>query len=170
MLHRSFPFHILLAATLAFLGTAADAGAQEADRGFSLGLFGAYFTSESGGDTADEEAWGLRGSYRFTNVWAVEAALSTLRDDGTGVYFGDLSAKAYFFHADRFEAYLLGGAGLLRIDDLDEEETTLHLGLGTELKLSGNAYLRPEVRARWLEEDVDAVTFMEYSLGIGWRF
>lgn len=170
MRHRSFPVHTLLAATLAFLFAATGAEAQEADRGFSLDLFGSYFIAESGGDTADEESWGLRGSYRFTNVWALEAALATLRDDGTDVYFGDLSAKAYLLQSSRFEGYLLGGVGLLRIDDLDDEETTLHLGLGAEVKLSDRAYLRPEVRARWLEEDVDAVTFMEYSLGIGWRF
>jgi Outer membrane protein beta-barrel domain len=169
MLHRYVLFCGLLAAVFGLL-LPAESHAQEADRGFSLDLFGAYLTAESGGDTAEEESWGLRGSYRFTNVWALEGALSTLRDDGTDVYFGDLSAKAYLLRSGRFEGYLLGGAGLLRIDDLDDEETTLHLGLGAEIKLSDRAYLRPEVRARWLEEDVDAVTFMEYSLGIGWQF
>ncbi|MFP5285261.1 MAG: outer membrane beta-barrel protein [Thermoanaerobaculia bacterium] len=170
MLHRSLPVPAFLPAILALFLSAADAGAQEADRGFSLDLFGAYITAESGGETADEESWGLRGSYRFTNTWALEAALSTVRDEGTNVYFGDLSAKAYFFHSGRVEAYLLGGAGLLAIDDLESGEGTLHLGLGAEIKLSDRAYLRPEVRGHWLAEDVGAVTFMEYSLGIGWRF
>lgn len=159
----------VLAATLG-LFLPAEAHAQEADRGFSLDLFGSYFVAYSDGDSVDDEAWGLRGSYRFTNVWALEAALSTLTDDGVDVYFGDLSAKAYLLHSDRFEGYLLGGVGLLRIDQFDEDETTLHLGLGAEIKLGDRAYLRPEVRGRWLEEDVDAVTFVDYSLGIGWRF
>lgn len=100
----------------------------------------------------------------------MEAAVSNLREEGTDAYFGDLSAKAYLLHTDRFEGYLLGGVGLLRIDEFDEDETTLHLGLGAEIELGNRAYLRPEVRARWLEEDVDAVTFMDYSVGIGWRF
>jgi hypothetical protein len=170
MLHRSLSIQALLAAILALFLSAAGVNAQEADRGFSLDLFGTYITLESGGETADEEAWGLRGSYRFTSVWALEAALSAIRTEGTNVYFGDLSAKAYFLHSGRVEAYLLGGAGLLAIDDLESGQGTLHLGLGAEIKMSDRAYLRPEVRGRWLAEDVDAVTFMEYSLGIGWRF
>jgi hypothetical protein len=170
MSRRFAASRMTLAAALAFALTSVEASAQEADRGFSLDLFGSYITAESDGDTADEETWGLRGSYRFTNVWALEAAVSNLREEGTDAYFGDLSAKAYLLHTDRFEGYLLGGVGLLRIDELDEDETTLHLGLGAEIKLGRRAYLRPEVRARWLEEDVDAVTFMDYSVGIGWRF
>jgi hypothetical protein len=168
MSRRLVGFQITLAAALIlFLGSSA-AHAQEENRGFSFDLFGSYVTAEADGDTADEESWGLRGSYRFTNVWALEAALSTVREEGEDAYFGDVSAKAYLFDTNRFEGYLLGGVGLLKVED--EEETTLHLGLGAEIALGERAYLRPEVRGRWFEEDVDAVTFMEYSLGIGWRF
>lgn len=167
MSRRLVGFQITLAAALIlFLGSSA-AHAQEEYRGFSLDLFGSYFSAEADGDTANEESWGLRGSYRFTNVWALEAALSTVREDGVDAYFGDVSVKAYLVDTSRFEGYLLGGVGSLKVEDA--EETTLHLGLGAEIQLGERAYLRPEVRGRWFEEDVDAVTFMEYSLGIGWR-
>jgi hypothetical protein len=168
MLRRLSVAPIALAAVLIlFLGSSA-AQAQEEHRGFSLDLFGSYFTAEADGDTANEESWGLRGSYRFTNVWALEAALSTVREDDVNAYFGDVSLKAYLVDTSRFEGYLLGGAGSLKVED--EEETTLHLGLGAEIFLGERAYLRPEVRGHWFKEDVDAVTFLDYSLGVGLRF
>ena len=168
MSRRPAVYSITLAAALIlFLGSSA-AHAQEESRGFSLDLFGSYFTAEADGDTANEESWGLRGSYRFTNVWALEAALSTVRDDGVDAYFGDVSAKAYLVDSSRLEGYLLGGVGSLKVED--EEETTLHLGLGAEIRLGERAYLRPEVRGHWLAEHTDVVTFMDYSLGIGLRF
>lgn len=169
MSRRLAVFPITLAAVLMIVLGSSAAHAQDENRGFSLDLFGSYVTAESDGDTASEESWGLRGSYRFTNVWALEAALSTIREEGTDSYWGDVSLKAYVFRADRFQGYLLGGAGLLKVEDFDEE-TTLHLGLGAEIALGERAYLRPEVRGRWFEEDVDAVTFMDYSLGVGLRF
>lgn len=168
MSRRFAGFQITLAAVLMIVLGSSAAHAQDESRGFSLDLFGSYLTAEADGDTADEESWGLRGSYRFTNVWALEAALATVREEGEDAYFGDVSVKAYLFRSNRFDGYLLGGAGLLKVND--HEETTLHAGLGAEIALGERTYLRPEVRARWLEEDVDAVTFMEYSLGIGWRF
>ncbi len=168
MSRRFAGFPITLAAVLMIVLGSSAAHAQDEDRGFSLDLFGSYFTAEADGDTADEEAWGLRGSYRFTDIWALEAAVSNLREEGDNAYFGDVSVKAYLFNSNRFDAYLLGGAGLFKVNDV--EETTLHAALGAEIALGERAYLRPEVRGRWLEEDVDAVTFMEYSLGIGWRF
>lgn len=168
MSRRLADFRITLAAVLMIVLGSSAAHAQEENRGFSLDLFGSYFTAEADGDTANEESWGLRGSHRFTNVWALEAALSTIREEGVDAYFGDASLKAYLFHSNRVEGYLLGGAGILRVED--EDETTLHLGLGAEIALGERAYLRPEVRGRWFEEDVDAVTFMDYSLGFGLRF
>lgn len=168
MSRRLVGFQITRAAVLMVVLGASAARAQDESRGFSLDLFGAYVTAEANGDTADEESWGLRGSYRFTSVWALEAALSTLRQEGENLYFGDVSVKAYLFQANRFAGYLLGGAGLLKVNNV--EETTLHAGLGAEIALGERSYLRPEIRGRWLEEDVDIVTFMDYSLGVGVRF
>lgn len=165
---RRLLLRITLAATLCFSFLSPSAHAQTAGRGFSLGLSGVYLTAHSGGDTASEEGLGLRGAYRFTDVWAMEGALSRFTGDGEEGWFGDVSAKAYFLRSNRFELYGLAGAGLLRV--LGGEEETLHLGLGAEIPLGDRAYLRPDVRGRWLTQDIGAVTFVDYSLGVGWRF
>lgn len=103
-------------------------------------------------------------------VFAVEGSLSRLNEEDVDVWFGDLSLKAYFVHADRFEMYALAGPGLFRVES-EDEETTVHFGFGGDISLSERAYLRPEVRGRWLEDELrfdDGI--VDYSLGIGWRF
>ena len=157
-----------LAAALCFSFLSPSARAQTPERGFSLDLFGSYLTAHADGDSSSEESLGLRGSYRFTSIWAVEGALSRLDDDGEDAWIGDLSAKAYFLNSNRLDLYALAGAGLFRV--VGEEETTLHLGLGAEIPLGDRAYLRPEARGRLLLDNLDAVTFVDYSLGVGWRF
>jgi len=149
------------------LAAASPAAAQEEHRGFSLDLFGSYFTVTADGDSANDEGYGLRGSYRFTNVWAVEGALARLADDDE-VWIGDLSAKAYLVDTSRFELYALAGPGQFKVPG--DEETTFHVGIGAEIALGDRAYLRPEVRGRWFADDVDLATFVDYSVGFGWRF
>jgi hypothetical protein len=168
---RSVLVQATLATVLAFALGAREARAQEEARGFSLDLFGSSITAKSGGDTADEETWGMRGSYRFTNAWALEGSLSTLRFEGVDLFFGDFSAKGYVLHSHGVDVYLLSGVGLLTVEDLNFPEATLHAGVGAEIALGERgAYLRPEIRARWPVQDVSAVTFLDYSVGIGWRF
>jgi len=47
----------------------------------------------------------------------------------------------------------------------------LHAGIGAEIGLSDRIYLRPEVRGRWLTEDLNGENHLvDFSLGFGWRF
>jgi hypothetical protein len=168
MFSRTSPLsRIAFAAALSLAAASVPAAAQEEHRGFSLDLFGSHFTVSADGDSASEEGFGLRGSYRFTNVWAVEGALSRLKDDDD-LWIGDLSAKAYLIDANRFELYALAGLGQFKIPE--DDETTFHVGVGAEIALGEKAYLRPEVRGRWFADSVDVATFVDYSVGFGWRF
>ena len=100
----------------------------------------------------------------------MEGSLSRLNEEDVDIWFGDLSLKAYFVHSDRFEMYALAGPGLFRVES-EDEQTTLHFGLGADIGLGERAYLRPEARGRWLEDELrfdDGI--VDYSLGIGWRF
>lgn len=158
----------LLAAVLAF-AAASSAAAQSVENGPSFELFGAYVRPADSDADFDTESYGLRGGYRFSNVWAVEGSLSRLNED-VDVWFGDLSAKAFFIHSSRFEIYALGGPGLFKVEG-ESEETTVHLGVGAEIGLGQKAYLRPEVRGRWLTDELRTDEgLLDYSLGIGWRF
>lgn len=148
---------------------ASTAAAEPADRGPALEVFAGVFGDS---DPGYPRTFGLRGSYRFNGVWAVEAAYSRL-DVGGDFWFGDVSAKAYFFRADRFRFYGLGGAGLYSVSFFGESfnQNTVHLGLGTEVDLGARTYLRPEVRGRWATDEVNwDARLTEYSLGFGWRF
>jgi hypothetical protein len=111
----------------------------------------------------------VRGGFRFTPVWALEGSLSRLNEDGD-VWFGDLSAKAYAFHSDRFGVYALAGPGLFKVSD-EDEDVMVHLGIGAEINLGQRAYVRPEVRGRWLADELNADEgLLDYSVGFGWRF
>jgi hypothetical protein len=161
----------LLLMTLALPILAPPAAAQEeTERGVSLDLFGAYLRG-SGEDAASTRSLGLRGGYRFSRTWAMEGSLSRL-DEDVQVWFGDVSAKAYFVHAPHFELYALGGLGEFKIRDGGDgaDRSTVHLGIGGEISLSRQAYLRPEVRRRWEDHPFGEDGFNEYSLGFGWRF
>jgi hypothetical protein len=158
----------LIAAALG-LAAASAASAQSEERGPSFDLFGSYVRPTDSDADFHTESYGLRGGYRFSNVWALEGSLSRLNED-VDVWFGDLSAKAYLVHSRPIEIYALAGPGLFKVED-EGEETTLHLGLGAEIGLGRKAYLRPEVRGRWLADELSADEgLVDYSLGIGWRF
>jgi hypothetical protein len=69
----------------------------------------------------------------------------------------------------------LGGPGLYRISDDDfdfhQEEATVHLGIGAEIRLGQRAYVRPEARGRWFTDELEFDRGLaDYSLGFGWRF
>ena len=165
-IHRlSTPFAVALLS----LAAASPALAQDAETGPTFELFGARIEPTDSDADFHTEAYGLRGGYRFSNVWALEAAVSRL-DEDVDIWIGELSAKAYFVHANRFEMYALGGAGVYKVED-DYEKATLHLGIGAEIGLSQRLYLRPEARGRWLADELKADEgLLDYSLGIGWRF
>ena len=163
ILRLSIPF----AAVLLSFTTAS--WAQDAETGPRFELFGGRVEPTDSDADFHTESYGLRGGYRFSNTWALEGTLARL-DEDVDIWFGDLSAKAYFVHANRFEMYALGGAGIYRIED-DYEKATLHVGIGAEIGLTQNVYLRPEARGRWLADELKADEGLaEYSLGIGWRF
>ena len=169
MTRRIHRLSIAFATALLSLVAASAALAQDAETGPSFDLFGARVEPTDSDADFHTEAYGLRGGYRFSNVWALEGSLSRL-DEDVDVWFGDLSAKAYFVHSDRFGLYALGGPGVFKAED-EDEELMLHVGIGAEIGLGQRAYLRPEVRGRWLADELKADEGLaEYSLGIGWRF
>ncbi|HEV8579300.1 MAG TPA: outer membrane beta-barrel protein [Thermoanaerobaculia bacterium] len=153
---------------LTLIAASSAASAQSGETGASFDLFGAYVRPTDSDADFDTEAYGARGGYRFTNVWALEGSLSRLSD--ADIWFGDASAKAYFIHSQPFEIYAVTGAGLVRFSDTDDE-TTVHFGIGAEIGIGQRGYLRPEVRGRWLADELRADDgIVDYSLGFGWRF
>jgi hypothetical protein len=169
MTRRIHRLSLTFATALLSLAVASSASAQHGETGPSFELFGARVEPTDSDADFHTESYGIRGGYRFGNVWALEGSLSRLNED-VDVWFGDLSAKAYFIDTNRFEIYALGGPGLYKVED-EDEELMLHVGIGAEIGLGQRAYLRPEVRGRWLADELKADEGLaEYSLGIGWRF
>jgi hypothetical protein len=165
---RRWPLRITLAAALCLPFLTPSAHAQDEEkRGFSLDLYGVYLsgTTHLGGDEEHQEGFGLRGSYRFNNVWALEGAVSQFSWDDADERLVEVSAKAYFVHSNYFEVYALAGVGHSRLEGFNDK----HLGLGLEIPLGSRAYLRPEIRGRWDGIGGHEVE-PEYSLGVGWRF
>ena len=161
---------ILIPAVCSLPMLASSAAAQPVDRGPALEVFAGYFDTAGGDD--NPRALGLRGSYKFTGVWAVEAAYTKVDVDGE-VWFADASAKAYFFRSDRFRFYALGGPGIFRSRSFGEtfNQDTVHLAFGSEIDLGARAYLRPEIRSHWATDDISwDGRLSEISLGFGWRF
>ncbi len=158
----------LFAATLLSLVFASPASAQSEVRSPSFDLFGAHAVSNGDGDRVHMDSYGVRGGYRFSNVWALEGSLYRSKD--TDSWSGDFSAKAYFLHANRFEMYAVASPGLIKVSG-ENPQLILHAGLGAEIGLTSRLYLRPEVRGRWLDSGLnDGNSRVDYSLGLGWRF
>lgn len=168
MTRRIDQLSITLAAALFSLVVASSASAQSEVRGPFFDFFGARVQSTEGSDDFHTESYGVRGGFRFNRVWALEGSLSRIKD--TDAWFGDLSAKAYFLHANRFEMYAVASPGLFRVSG-ENPQLTLHAGIGAEIGLGQRVYLRPEVRGRWLAKELRGDNgLVDYSLGLGWRF
>lgn len=168
MTRRIYQLSSTLVAAMLSLIVAAPASAQSEVRGFSFDVFGARVESTDGREPFHEDSYGLRSGFRFNNVWAVEGSLSRIKD--SNAWFGDVSAKAYLLHANRFELYAVASPGLFRVSG-ESLQLTLHAGLGAEIGLGPHAYLRPEVRGRWLAKELNGDSgLIDYSLGFGWRF
>jgi hypothetical protein len=164
----------LAPAAFALLALPASAAAQMESSGSSLELFGSHSVvySSSGGFTFHAESLGVRGAFRFTSVWAVEAALSRSNGDHP-IWNGDVSAKAYVFRANRFALYALAGPGVHHeeLAGRTDDASTVHAGIGTEIALGERAYLRPQILTRWLTSHLnDRGRSVDYTLGFGWRF
>ncbi len=126
------------------------------------------FLSSLFADSADEGSFGLRGALRLRNRFHLESSISRL-DGGIDLFLVDLSAK-YYIRDGRTDLYLVAGPGIIYSSDLDADDLMLHFGFGAEFSLGRHLYLRPEIRGRWLAEDLDATTIGDLSLGLGWRF
>jgi hypothetical protein len=158
-------------AALFFFGVAPCAMPQEANPGASIDLFGGRVVSIESSD-GHSNSYGVRGGYRFGRVWALEGSGEHLNEGFTN-WFLDLSAKASFVHANRFEIYGLAGPGVIYVSAFGQSnhQATVHAGLGAQIGLGDRAYLRPEVRGRWSTGDVKFNGgLVTYSLGVGWRF
>lgn len=160
---------ITFATALLSLAVTSSARAQDAKAGATFELFGGRIEPTDSDADFHSESYGLRGGYRFNNTWALEGTVARLNEDAD-IWFGDLSAKAYLIDTSHFEIYALGGPGVYKVES-DYEKVMLHLGIGAEIGLGQRAYLRPEVRGRWLADELKADEgLVEYSLGLGWRF
>jgi hypothetical protein len=166
MVPRICQFSSLFVASLFSLAVAVPVSAQSEVRGPSFDFFGARVSG--GGDSLHTESYGVRGGFRFNNVWALEGSLS--RSNGSNSWDGDAAVKAYFLHADRFEMYTVASPGLIKASG-ENPKLILHAGLGAEIGLTPRIYLRPEVRGRWLDQGLKGDNSrVDYSLGLGWRF
>lgn len=110
--------------------------------------------------------FGLRGSFHVTNRFVVEGSATRLGD--YGLWLADLSTKYYLKNRGRTAVYLLGGPGWAFNSHGDTSEMLVHAGLGVEMVLGRNVFLRPEIRER---SDLDFEDFVgDFSIALGWRF
>lgn len=128
----------------------------------------------------DETTFGARGGYRFGERWGVEGTISRQDVDDFidfEIYFIDVSLRRSLVQGERTELFFVGGPGLFRADfgsfpfNDTEDELALHAGLGLDIKLGERFYLRPDVRARWVDGDLfDEDIHTEATFGVGFRF
>jgi hypothetical protein len=131
----------------------------------------------------DDVTYGLRGGYRLTQAFGVEGSVTAFQPDlentsiGIDFYFVDASFKWYpGAGGGKHELVLFGGPGWASVNvdlggffgSVSDDSVTAHVGLAGELSLSNSIYLRPDLRARWIEksEDID----VETTLALGFRF
>jgi hypothetical protein len=163
---------ILIPVAFALLAPSAAAFAQEDPHGFAVELFGGYFAGSSSGITTHDDTLGVRGSYRFGSVWAVEAAVSRV-NESTALWNDELSVKAYLVQRDRFGLFVLAGPGVQRLKFAGSSSNAkmVHAGIGADIALTEKLYLRPEILDRWPYDFLNnKYRTTDYSIGIGWRF
>jgi hypothetical protein len=165
---------ILIPVVFALLASPSVLFAQEDPHGFAVELFGGRFAGFSSGNgiTIHDDTLGVRASYRFNRVWAVEAAVSRVNEDP--VFWNDeLSLKAYLIQRERFGLFALAGPGVQRAKFAGSSYNakTFHAGIGADFALSEKLYLSPEILARWPYDFInDRYRTTDYTIGIGWRF
>lgn len=187
-------FFVLLLPLLPIATPAAHAG-----QGTFEILVGEYFADS----TIDEEpVIGVRGGYRFSEHFALQGSLARVDNvhpvftpfsDDSAVFL-DLSAIWYANPGKRAELMLYGGPGVVSYEtrqgcfvcfDNDghlrntydsEDLATLHAGIGLQINLSPRFYLRPDVKARWIEGFSSSDGFerseadFEATFAVGWKF
>ncbi|MEM7050321.1 MAG: outer membrane beta-barrel protein [Acidobacteriota bacterium] len=79
---------------------------------------------------------------------------------GPGWAFVDAEASA--------STTVFGGLVISDAAEVSDDSLTLHAGVGYEIELGPSFYLRPDVKARWIEEL--SGTDFEGSLALGYRF
>ena len=120
-------------------------------------------------DSATEGSFGLRGSWPLKRKLGVESGLSRIASGGFNIFLLDFSAKYYLRDRRRTDFYLIGGPGAIFEGSLNGIEALVHFGFGWEIDISRRLYFRPELRGRWVVEDIDGLTIGDLSLGLGWR-
>lgn len=122
------------------------------------------------GDDIEEDDFGLRGAYRPSDRWSFETRLSQAGSDSLDLWLVDVSARWHFDRRGRSRWYLSAGPGIVveDFDDVFDPFWLIHVGIGTEIELTPNLFLRPELLAR-ANENFDTVAG-DLNLGIGWRF
>lgn len=176
-------FTVLVLTIFFLLSTGSSAPVFGQDRtGGTFELVAGWYLPES--DALDDDVtYGIRGGYRFSESFGFEGSLTVFEPEvantsvGIDFLLADLSFKWYPGSArSNSELVLFGGPGWANIDvnfggffgSVSEDSITAHVGLAGELSLGEKIYLRPDVRARWIEEteDVD----LEGTLALGFRF
>jgi opacity protein-like surface antigen len=158
------------------------------------GLFG-YYDPDGVEDNGQiyGGAWGYRPNDHFG--FMISAGVIDLEDDfldieNADLQYGLLLADLSFqWYPTGNNFYLFAGPGFSRIDlevdvpgddnDIKEDNTsfTINGGLGYRWDI-GNFFIRPQVMARWFDEqdfEADEIASYDgldtqYSIGLGWRF
>jgi hypothetical protein len=166
-----------------------DEGSSDFSRpGAYLGVYGIqayeqFQTSGSRVDTGNSDLGaGVKLGFRATPGFALEALAENVRgfdvDDGTVhtdldiLNFG-LAGKCYLLE-DRFQPYLLGGAGLARPDvrgfDIDEDSWFLRGGLGIDIYLTSNFALFGEANYNRMMGGGSKLHHIDAQAGVLFRF
>lgn len=185
-MNHSISFLTIVLALLAFPSSQAVAGEG------NLELYGGYYLIDQS-EAGDDFIYGLRGGYRFSDSWGLQANVSLLNieleeeipmvDVDVDVTFVEVSALWFVNPGKQAEFFLYGGIGDASIDvnvdvdaggdpvevDVDDSLFAYHLGAGVQVALGERTYLRPDLRARAFDDRSSEVDF-ELSLAIGWRF
>ena len=136
----------------------------------------------------DDLIYGVRGSYSWTGSLASEVSVGRYEQSfhfapGAGIDLHetllDLSTAWTFNPASRARFALFAGPGWAFFDATSynpgmpddsgsDDSFTLHAGASLRIDLSDRVYVRPDVRARWIDKLDDAIDY-EASVGIGIR-
>lgn len=167
MTRTGLPFFPILAVlALLALVPAAPAAAQGGSGSGSFELYGGIFDP----DTSESTTYGLRGGYRMSDRFAVELTAGRV-DELEGFDLAELSLKTYLGSATgNAQLFLFAGPGWANLDFgfFEIDTLTANVGVGADLYLGRNVYLRPDVRWRWFEDFDDSE--VEATLALGFSF
>ncbi len=154
---------IQLGLTLVLLASASALHGQDDDTRFHAEVFVAGIF-DSGNNV---ETYGIRGGAQVSRRWTLEGALSVVEDAYEDVYLLDVSARLSLRPERRNDIFFLFGPGLFWTPSFDGA-LMFSAGFGSEIPVGKRFYLRPELRARWIEPS--DVVGTDLSFGFGARF